>query len=199
MKTSHRAPSALVLLFCVHSVFALGCRPGAPLLRAQYGATLPLMGAPKKLTHTIAVGAGILETGPGVGFGGALDIRFRPAGEVTGGAFGASLINAITPENPRMPFSYSQLGAGLIGTSAVATSGSESGTFDLMSPHFDTALGIPVGRGFAVSLGISLQYLVRLNKRSDEQNILLGSATLGVGFFDPHVAPNDNALSFFFH
>lgn len=74
--------------------------------------------------------------------------------------------------------------------------GSADNSVDFLNPHAGLALGVPLGRGVAVTVGVSLQYVFRAVGRSDRKDLLLLAFSLGLGVMDPRFGPDESVAGF---
>jgi len=187
-------PLRASLLLVVGSAWALSCSPGGPILRGQYGVTVPIYGAPHELVHTGALSVGALQAVSGSGWGGAADLRFHLGGPVSSGTIGGSLFHTYASSSPRAPFLISEVGFGFGLSSRHDVDGSLA--FDAFDPHAAVHMGVPIAGGFTISLGVEIQYVWAAMCNFECSDAVLLTALVGVGFFDPNTAPEDHALSF---
>ena len=188
-------------LLVVLAMCGVGCAGAVtPALRGEYAVVLPLLGAPLTPSHAVNLSGGILSSGTGAQGGAAVDMRFVVAGDLFRAEAGASVLGFLSPEDRRLPFLISEAGLGLIGLSGVKERpfprGSADNSVDFLNPHAGLALGVPLGRGVALSLGVSLQYVFRAVGRSDRKDLLLLAISLGFGILDPRFGPDESVAGF---
>lgn len=187
----------MLLLLAAFATLWSGCVASpTPILRTEYGVAVPLLGAPTETTHTVALAAGMLGTGAGWNNGVEVGTRFHPAGGIGGGTFPEfNLLTTYATEDARI-FLLHIVGAGLFGTTSMKSSGyhDTGSTLDLLTPHSEFSVGVPLGAGLALSMGVSLQLLWHVWDDRDFGTQLMLNGTIGVGFFDPSTAPDDHPL-----
>jgi len=167
------------------------CTPAA-FTRLQYGATLPVAGAPRHVgANDAGFQFGAISRGPGVSAGGVLDLRVRLPGlpaEVLGGSIGPAFVGALTPRERTRPFLVSSVGVALLGTTGLHGEADQS--FDILSPRADLSVGFPTVGGLTVAIGLSFDWLHRI----DGDDVGLVGLTLSVGVMDPRLSPQHGKI-----
>ena len=99
-----------------------------------------------------------------------------------------------TSDSPKAPFLLAEFGLGF-GLSSQEDVG-DMPSIDVFDPRAAVHMGVPLGKGFTLSLGVEIQYIWQAICSGPCRDSVLFTSLFGFGFFDPNTAADDHALSF---